>query len=190
MSRSLTHYFSPNPVKKQIYEEESKHYAARDDEDFVVAEKKTKIKNVKKINGNNEDKFDLDTDEIIPPQNGNSIKRYFARADKTTKKNKVNDCILTVQALIHGSPKKNFPKAKSREKQGKGKRSKKTTGIPSCQADLIEVVSEETLLKKITKPNINSQSSNNNVSDSVEVPEKISNKGSKISTKNSDGKSC
>ena len=86
--------------------------------------------------------FDFRNEEILPPQNGNSIKRYFSKSDKADvfAKPSLKSCSVTVQAVVHGSPNKNAISKVGSAKVFK-KKKKKKTGIPSSQADLIEVVS-------------------------------------------------
>lgn len=88
---------------------------------------------------------DLENDPILPPQNGNSITKYFSPVDRATAlKRKVKPSVLTVEVQIHGSPKKqgSQPVASAATKKAP-KKKKRKVGIPGSLADTIELLSSE-----------------------------------------------
>lgn len=113
MSRDLTHYFS----------------CASDDP------KKAKVKHVSQC----DDGSDFENDDVMPLKNGNSIKRYFSRAEKMFEK-APQKCSVTVQAVVHESPPEHIQTKKSIKIKTK---TQKRLGISSRQADLIEVVNTD-----------------------------------------------
>ena len=156
-NRNLVDYFSPTNVNKRVA-------AAVPDQEPAVSsvpvENKavnggTKPRRSRKVRGtvceNETDDSDFVMEEpILPQQNGNAITKYFTPVDKAkaavTGKKTASPCVLTVQAQVHGSPKKSGSQQPNDLKKPLKKKKKKKTGIPGSQADKIELVSSEPVL--------------------------------------------
>ena len=141
-NRNLTHYFSPNVVKPN-----EKAISVDDVSKDTVApsvSKRSRSRSVAKEDSivlDNDD--DFENDPILPPRDSQSITKYFSPVDRTTLKRKPKPCVMTVEVQVHGSPKKPTRTVVARKVTRK---KKKKSGIPSCLADTIELVSSEEMV--------------------------------------------
>lgn len=144
-NRNLMHYFSPNVTKPTQATSPVADDVPRDDaaNNPQTVAKRSRTSKVKPIAIDDDD--DFEDDPIMPHPNGNSITKYFSPVDRATAtKRKPKPCKMTVEVQIHGSPKKQTARAPATRKVPKKK--KRKTGIPSCLADTIELVSSEELV--------------------------------------------
>ena len=174
--RNLMHYFNANPTKPlptspAAAPAESVTLNETCDEfvENVGRRRRTAGSKAKYIEEKESDD-DFENDPIMPPLNGNSITKYFSPVDKASvaSKTKVKPCVMTVQAQVHGSPKK-VPKLvlKKVTVGEKKKKRKKKVGISGTQADVIEFVSSEEL------PVGNVDNSHQTTTPSTEQPESM-----------------
>jgi len=173
--RNLMHYFNANPTKPlptspaaAPAECVTLNETCDDSVETVGRRRRTAGSKAKYIEEKESDD-DFENDPIMPPLNGNSITKYFSPVDKASvvSKTKVKPCVMTVQAQVHGSPKK-VPKLVLKKVTGdKKKKRKKKVGISGTQADVIEFVSSEEL------PVGNVENSHQTITQSTEQPESM-----------------
>ena len=154
--RNLLHYFNTNGMKHSLsppadaVEKEDPvtlNETASDDSIEIISKRRrtSNKKAVKYAEEKEDDDVDFENDPILPPPTGNSITKYFSPVDKSivARKTRVKPCVVTVEAQVHGSPKK-VPKLIIKKVPGK-KRKKKKIGISGSQGDVIEFVSSEVM---------------------------------------------